>query len=230
MPLRSSRARRRSSPRGSVPAGAVTEAKLFMNGRSQAVRLPAAYRFAGDAVYVKRWRGAVILLPKTDPWKPLVESVGRFSADFLRDREQPAGSDTRPGLDGSVRLIRHDSTGSSRVSARHERVRHVDSTADRGSGSGAASSYATRGDRGWRVDLDGRGTRVWRGQESTASRQSVSARSVLDAAPDLALRRRGRSRLWLHTKLARGPRHWHRPDRYTARRPGPQPRRRYGDQ
>jgi antitoxin VapB len=76
----------------------VTEAKLFMNGRSQAVRLPVEYRFAGDSVYVKRWRGAVILLPKRHPWAPLIESLGTFSSDFMRDRAQPATAE-RPGLD-----------------------------------------------------------------------------------------------------------------------------------
>ena len=69
-----------------------------MNGRSQAVRLPAEYRFAGDSVYVKRWRGAVILLPKRNPWAPLIESLGMFSSDFMSDRAQPATQE-RPGLD-----------------------------------------------------------------------------------------------------------------------------------
>jgi antitoxin VapB len=98
---RSSRKRspvtRRSAQRPDAGA-AVAEAKLFMNGRSQAVRLPAAYRFAGDSVYVKRWRGAVILLPKRHPWAPLTESLGDFSADFMAERVQPAQQE-RPGLD-----------------------------------------------------------------------------------------------------------------------------------
>jgi antitoxin VapB len=69
-----------------------------MNGRSQAVRLPAEYRFSGDSVYVKRWRGAVILLPKRNPWAPLVESLGKFSSDFMNERAQPAAQE-RPELD-----------------------------------------------------------------------------------------------------------------------------------
>lgn len=87
------------SPRMPRDAVTVSEAKLFTNGRSQAVRLPAAYRFTGDSVYVKRWRGAVILLPKRDPWAPLVDSLGGFSADFMKHREQPA-EQAREGLDG----------------------------------------------------------------------------------------------------------------------------------
>jgi len=92
---------RRSHRSARAPRDAVTvsEAKLFTNGRSQAVRLPAEYRFAGDSVYVKRWRGAVILLPKRHPWAPLVESLGGFSPDFMKEREQPA-EQVREGLDG----------------------------------------------------------------------------------------------------------------------------------
>lgn len=38
-------------------------AKLFWNGRSQAVRLPKEFRFAGDAVEIRREGSAVILEP-----------------------------------------------------------------------------------------------------------------------------------------------------------------------
>ena len=89
------RPRRDRAPRGS---SVLREAKLFLNGRSQAVRLPADCRFEGDSVYAKKWRGTVILLPKTDPWKPLRESLGTFSSDFLTDRDQMTAKD-RPELD-----------------------------------------------------------------------------------------------------------------------------------
>lgn len=64
-------------------------AKLFMNGRSQAVRLPKEYRFDGDEVYIKKVGGAVILIPYQTPWNTLLDSLKLFSADFLEDREQP---------------------------------------------------------------------------------------------------------------------------------------------
>ncbi|HZS61480.1 MAG TPA: type II toxin-antitoxin system VapB family antitoxin [Gemmatimonadaceae bacterium] len=96
---KSTGARRGRSARRSDEAAVVSEAKVFTNGRSQAVRLPASYRFTGDSVYVKRWRGAVILLPKGEAWAPLVESLGGFSDDFMKERPQPA-EQRRPGLDG----------------------------------------------------------------------------------------------------------------------------------
>jgi antitoxin VapB len=48
-------------------------AKLFTNGRSQAVRLPKSYRFEGKEVYVKKVSERVLLLPKDhtiwDAWE-----------------------------------------------------------------------------------------------------------------------------------------------------------------
>ncbi|HOS96307.1 MAG TPA: type II toxin-antitoxin system VapB family antitoxin [Deltaproteobacteria bacterium] len=65
------------------------KAKLFRNGKSQAVRLPKEYSFDGTEVYVKRLGRIVILLPKDDPWEPLVTSLDRFTDDFMEEREQP---------------------------------------------------------------------------------------------------------------------------------------------
>jgi len=46
-------------------------AKLFQNGRSQAVRLPAEYRFEGSEVYVRRdlASGDIILSRRPESWK-----------------------------------------------------------------------------------------------------------------------------------------------------------------
>ena len=64
-------------------------ARLFTNGRSQAVRLPKECRFAGEDVYVKKYQGMVILLPRDTPWTSLVDSLDRFSDDFMEERGQP---------------------------------------------------------------------------------------------------------------------------------------------
>jgi antitoxin VapB len=58
-------------------------ARLFRNGRSQAVRLPKKFSLPGEEVYIKKLNGVVMLIPKDeDPWKPLVDSLGKFSDDF----------------------------------------------------------------------------------------------------------------------------------------------------
>jgi len=72
-------------------------AKLFENGRSQAVRLPKQCRFEGDEVFVRKYEGLVILFPKGSPWAPLVDSLGKFTDDFMAERNQP-GPQEREGL------------------------------------------------------------------------------------------------------------------------------------
>ena len=64
-------------------------AKLFTNGRSQAVRLPKDCRFSGEDVYIKRYQGIVMLLPKESAWNLLIDSLEHFSDDFMSVREQP---------------------------------------------------------------------------------------------------------------------------------------------
>lgn len=67
-------------------------AKLFSNGRSQAVRLPAEFRFEGKEVYVERVEGGVLLRAKPQTVGDWLESYYASSepapADFLIDRDQ----------------------------------------------------------------------------------------------------------------------------------------------
>ena len=64
-------------------------AKLFQNGKSQAVRLPKEFRFGSNRVYIKRVGEAVVLLPYQTPWKTLLDSLSLFSTDFMNERKQP---------------------------------------------------------------------------------------------------------------------------------------------
>jgi antitoxin VapB len=74
-------------------------AKLFKNGESQAVRLPKEFRFQGEEVFIKRAGSAVVLFPKAKSWDVLLESLDRFPADFMDDREQPGEVDQRDSLE-----------------------------------------------------------------------------------------------------------------------------------
>jgi len=65
-------------------------AKLFKNGKSQAVRLPKEFKFEGTEVYIKRIGRNVMLIPKDDPWASLLDSLDDFSDDFMDERTQPA--------------------------------------------------------------------------------------------------------------------------------------------
>lgn len=64
-------------------------ARLFQSGRSQAVRLPKAYRFAGTEVVVKHFGNGVLLLPADDPWQTLQAGLATFEPGFELVREQP---------------------------------------------------------------------------------------------------------------------------------------------
>jgi antitoxin VapB len=66
-------------------------AKLFRNGRSQAVRLPVEYRFPGSEVYVRRdpATGDVILSRRPESWEDLFALMNAIEVpkDFLVDRD-----------------------------------------------------------------------------------------------------------------------------------------------
>ncbi len=64
-------------------------AKLFLNGRSQAVRLPKDFRFDGDEVYIKRVGDAVVLLPRKEGWGTLEKALAAFEPGFVLERSQP---------------------------------------------------------------------------------------------------------------------------------------------
>ena len=73
-------------------------AKLFLNGRSQAVRLPKAFRFDGlTEVYIQRDGDRIILSPTRKPsMQRLISALADFE-DFPA-RQQPRKSDKREPL------------------------------------------------------------------------------------------------------------------------------------
>ena len=64
-------------------------AKIFQNGRSQAVRLPREYRVEGTEVLIKRVGNTVVLLPYERSWETLFSSLAQFETGFTLTREQP---------------------------------------------------------------------------------------------------------------------------------------------
>ncbi len=64
-------------------------AKIFQNGRSQAVRLPKEYQFSGNEVFIQKHGNAVLLLPQNKIWESFLEGLNGFSDDFMATgREQ----------------------------------------------------------------------------------------------------------------------------------------------
>jgi len=69
-------------------------AKLFMNGSSQAVRLPKEYRFEGDEVCIDKVGDMVILSPNDRSFERFMRGVNGFSEDFDIDRSnEPPDND-----------------------------------------------------------------------------------------------------------------------------------------
>ncbi len=73
-------------------------ARLFMNGRSQAVRLPKEYRFDDDEVFITKVDDMVILYPRRKGWDLLARGIERFTQDFMAERDQPAEAGERESL------------------------------------------------------------------------------------------------------------------------------------
>ncbi len=86
-------------------------ARLFQSGRSQAVRLPKQYRFAGTEVVVKHFGNGVLLLPMDDPWQTLEAGLAAFEPGFVLTRQQPdeqAGADIAPATSTASRWVSTD--------------------------------------------------------------------------------------------------------------------------
>jgi antitoxin VapB len=64
-----------------------------MNGRSQAVRLPKAFRFDCDEVYVRKHGEEIIISPKKSSWDDFFKQKSAFGEDYLPDREDEAPQD-----------------------------------------------------------------------------------------------------------------------------------------
>ena len=60
-------------------------AKIFENGRSQAVRLPKKFRFNTDEVVVQQLGAAVLLVPKDALWQTLMDGLDSFTDDIFED-------------------------------------------------------------------------------------------------------------------------------------------------
>ena len=75
-------------------------AKLFQNGRSQAVRLPADFRFEGKEVYIRQdpATGDVILSRRPGSWESFFKLVAEAGVpdDFISDRGDGPAQEREP--------------------------------------------------------------------------------------------------------------------------------------
>jgi antitoxin VapB len=73
-------------------------ARLFINGRSQAVRLPKEYQFRAENVYIQKVGEAVILVPVDKDWETFLHGLNSFSEDFMAEGRFQGSQQVREGL------------------------------------------------------------------------------------------------------------------------------------
>lgn len=83
----------------SDPEPAPTTAKLFWTGRSQAVRLPKAFRLEGSEVRIRRSGNQIILEQVTEDWDWLEDIAGEVDDDFVEAAQRRQAPQDRPNLD-----------------------------------------------------------------------------------------------------------------------------------
>ncbi len=74
-------------------------AKVFWSGRSQAVRLPKAFRLETDEVRIRRHGRSVILEPVAHNWDWLEVLARKVDEDFASAVAEQPGQQQRPALD-----------------------------------------------------------------------------------------------------------------------------------
>ena len=81
-------------------------AKLFVTGRSQAVRLPLQYRFEGTEVYIRRdpATGDVVLSRRPDSWEGFfaLDATTEVPDDFLTEADRDQGEHERDPFEGAA--------------------------------------------------------------------------------------------------------------------------------
>ena len=63
------------------------KAKLFMNNRSQAVRLPKEFQFKTQEVFIRKEGSEVVLSPRPADWSSYLKEAPRASSDFMENVE-----------------------------------------------------------------------------------------------------------------------------------------------
>jgi len=64
-------------------------AKVFDSGNSQAIRIPKKFKLKGKEAYITKIGDAIVIFPMKQKWNSLIDSLDKFSDDFLVNRVQP---------------------------------------------------------------------------------------------------------------------------------------------
>jgi antitoxin VapB len=66
-------------------------AKVFLNGRSQAIRIPKEFRVESDEVYIEKVGDTLVITPKKENhWDSFSEALEKVdTSDFMKERTEP---------------------------------------------------------------------------------------------------------------------------------------------
>ena len=79
------------------------ETTLFMNGSSQAVRIPKEMRISGDKVLIEKIGSVTIIVEKSDPWASLNLAQTLFSKDFMQKGRELKKISERKNLNAGLK-------------------------------------------------------------------------------------------------------------------------------
>jgi antitoxin VapB len=83
-------------PKQARPAQPQRRAKLFMNNRSQAVRLPKDFQFNTEEVFIRKEGSEVILSPRPSDWSAYIAGGPVASASFMEGIEDLPVQERKP--------------------------------------------------------------------------------------------------------------------------------------
>ena len=72
------------------------KAKVFMNNRSQAVRLPKDFQFKTQEVFIRKEGSDVVLSPRPSDWSSYLAEAPVASASFMEDIEDLPAEERKP--------------------------------------------------------------------------------------------------------------------------------------
>ena len=79
------------------------ETTIFMNGNSQAVRIPKEMRFMAEKVLIQKVGSVTIILDESDPWASLKLAQALISPDFMKDGRAANAIVEREGLNAGLK-------------------------------------------------------------------------------------------------------------------------------
>jgi antitoxin VapB len=85
-------------PKAPIPDRSYTQrkAKIFMNNRSQAVRLPKDFQFKAQEVFIRKEGSDVVLSPRPSDWSSYLAEGPVASASFMEAIEDLPPQERKP--------------------------------------------------------------------------------------------------------------------------------------